>query len=404
MAKVQIKASCEKRFRMGYPWVFSNELTTIPKMIPGEFVELVDANGKFLAVGFFHPNSLIAFRVVSRTPAVFNKEFILIKLLQAYRYRKNLGFIKYSHRLFYGQADGISGLIIDYYKSDERHIFVIQAQSAGANYHLSLILSALQLFCEKIEMPWHDVTIVIRNDASSRKKEHLELLPPTVWKGSESTLKDIRIHLPNGLHLWVDLFSGQKTGFFLDQTWNVLLIKERLGLMQKKLNVLDLCCYVGQWSAALAQIASIETTMVDASEKSLSFADKNLKLYGCLPHLICQDVFDAIGQITQTFDVIIVDPPAFIKRQKDVAVAKKAYLKLFTASLKLLKPEGIAVLCSCSGLLPREEFMQLVCKAASRANLHGRFVWGTQAWDHPIDMALPESEYLKVAIGFFENF
>lgn len=415
----RLRPGFDRRFRAGHPWVYSNELAGSPKGVePGAVVELRDAKDQFLARGFGNPSSLIAFRVLTRDPENMDptsEGSILHALLQAQALREQTGYSTYSHRLIFGEADRLPGLVIDRYRlavPAGAQVFVIQAHSAGAERILPQVQAALS------RLGSSPTAIVLRNDVGVRKLEGLEEEDPKVLKSLPGVdLRQSRILVAaaggksvQSIEFETDLVEGQKTGFFLDQFGNVRLAASLLqGLkptQSKVLKILDLCCYVGQWSTQLGRVyrdmgLEVEVTAVDASEKALGLAKRNIESQGTRCHTLKADVLKGLGELKDgSFDLVICDPPALIKGRKDLGPGTHAYLQLNTQMFRLVRKGGAVVSCSCSSLLDEEEFAKTLTKAASRNFVDVRWVGrGAPAADHPMLTEFPEGRYLKAWIG-----
>ncbi len=441
----RLRRGMDRRFQSGHPWVYSNELQESPKGIePGAIVQLQNAGGKFLAWGHGNPQSLIAFRCLSRElerSDLASAQSIVNLLVDAQKLRRFAGYIDVSHRLLFGEADGIPGLIIDFYVLSRGlgQVFVVQAHTAGADRICANILEILQLYVESgaTSEEWDQTAVVLRNDLSVRVLEGLTKDEPRLLKDFQKTgdathekkpdIQNLEIQIPSAfsgafggarggksLSFRVDLFTGQKTGFFLDQFSNIQLAC--LLMTQKyhaNLRILDLCCYVGQWGAQLShafqermqnqnQTASISVVAVDSSKKALEFARSNIEAQGisCTPTQM--DVLEAIKIFDpESFDLVIVDPPALIKSRKDIPVGKHAYLQLVTQAMRLTKKGGGIICCSCSSLLDEGTFSEVLAKAAQRSL--SSFQWigrGSLAADHPTKAEFPEGRYLKCWMGY----
>lgn len=419
----QLRSGADRRFKAGHPWVYSNELSSSPKGIePGEAIELRDASGAVLARGYGNPGSLIAFRALSRgageaDPA--SVEGVLQRLRSAGSLRQQLGLGDVSHRLCFGEADRLPGLIVDRYLpakpipgSKAEQVFVVQAHTAGMDRMLPMIIEALQLYAGA---DWARSAIVLRNDAGARKLEGLAIEEARVAVGTvdAEALRDVAISVKAALGgaalaFRVDLIEGQKTGFFLDQGGNVALAARTFQPWagHRPLRILDLCCYVGQWGTQLAHAfgksSEIEVTAVDSSARALELAQANIEATGarCVP--IRGDVLkDLAGLDKNSFDLVVADPPALIKGRKDIPTGTHAYLQLNTQVFRLVREGGAVVSASCSYLLEEESFASTLTKAARRGSREVRWVArGGQAPDHPILTEFPEGRYLKAWIGF----
>ncbi len=402
----RLRSGADRRFRSGHPWVYSNELLESPKGIePGAPVELRDAGGKFLARGYGNPHSLIAFR---KGPSSSDEVFAALE--QAKRLRQTLGLSETSYRLCFGEADGLPGLVIDRYRIEDSWAFVIQAHTAGAQNWLPELPNLLERL-----FPGEKHAIVLRNDIGVRKLEGLTEEEPRVLKEiagtrlSETKIKVAAVAQGAPLEFQVNLVKGQKTGFFLDQAANIQLAALRFSHLKPdgaSLKILDLCCYVGQWSAQLARLfknkgMSVDVLAVDASAQALSLAKMNIEAQGARCEILKADVLKGLDSLPEhSFDIVISDPPALIQGRKDIPVGTHAYLQLNTQVFRLVKRSGAVVSCSCSALLEEESFCKVLAKAARRNGAEVSWVArGTQAPDHPMRVEFPEGRYLKCWIG-----
>ena len=442
----RLKSKEERRFKQGHPWVYSNELQESPKGIaPGDWIELHDASGNFLAYGFGNPHSLIAFRALSRIKdevSTLHVGFFEKKITQAFQFRLEWFKSTESFRLIYGEADSLPGLVIDRFfgkDSDGKAqvVYVVQPHAFGMDLHLELILKAL----EKVSLQFDskiEASVVLRRDASSREREGMERLPTVVKKldsvslasenGSEEPLRQFWFQVPGGVELKSDLIGGQKTGFFFDQLQNIEHTEQ---LFQKKLarhpdqdyRVLDLCSYIGQWSVHLTKqflqfqklnasqkaATKIEVTCVDASDPALVFAEANfhhlLRAEGVKNNAhfrrLKADVLEPMPTLEgNTYDVVIADPPAFMKNRKSMPQGKHAYINLMTTAIQKTAPNGLVVCCSCSQLLSRDEFLDVLTKATKRSGKKVRWLTqGTASLDHFARFEFQEGHYLKCWIG-----
>lgn len=417
----RLRAGADRRFRAGHPWVYSNELAESPKGLdPGAPIELQDASGKFLARGYGNPASLISFRALSRDPAEadpLSNEGILRRLASARQLREALGLGEVSYRLCFGESDGLPGLIVDRFmlgKGPEGQVLVVQAHTAGMNRLVPRLAEILQAHVAAAGGKWDRTAVVLRNDVGVRKLEGLAEEEPRVLRDIPGvSLSDVRIQVApatpgDPIEFCVDLIGGQKTGFFLDQVANIQLAALRLPrpVAGRPVRILDLCCYVGQWSSQLARHFrrlghEVEVTAVDASAKALELARRNIELQGARCETLKGDVLrDLPSLVSESFDVVISDPPALIQGRKDIPQGTHAYLQLHTQALRLVSASGSVVCCSCSALLDEEEFVRTLAKAAQRNRRNVRWVGrGAQSPDHPVLAEFPEGRYLKVWIG-----
>lgn len=429
----RLRPGADKRIRSGHPWVFSNELAASPKGLnPGTPIELQDAKGQFLARGYGNPHSLIAFRALSfdvqeKEPTSFS--FLHERILSSWQVRKAAGF-KGSFRLCFGESDYIPGLVLDYYLVEQggkkAQVFVAQLVTAGMNEALKESVEFFKSLVDKAitakltDLDWSHTAVVIRNDVGVRKLEGLQAEEPKIIKTIEGiNLAHIDILLnaagDEGLiKMACDLHEGQKTGFFLDQTHNIFLAVNLFKSWAKvnkpkSVRVLDLCCYVGHWSTQITRALKslgieVEVSVVDVSKTALAFAKENAEREGATVKVYEMDVLEGTANLaSQHYDIVIADPPAFIKAKKDIPIGKHAYIKMNTQAFRVVKKHGFVASCSCSGLLEEEEFRDAIRKASLRNYSEVRSVLrGGHAADHPTLMQFPEGFYLKMYVHFVQ--
>lgn len=434
----RLKKDHDRRIRQFHPWVFSNELADSPKGVtPGESIELRDFKDQFLARGYGNFHSLIAFRALSFDPMVLDpstEDEVVKKLVEAFAMRVKLGYTK-SMRLCFSETDELPGLIIDYYLlkgAKPAHAFVIQLSTAGMQRiftNAARIIEKLvvKLTAEKLtSVTWDQTEIVLRNDLVVRKLEGLAYEQPLILKnvdGINLAKTEIILKASAGtkesdtIAMTVDLVEGQKTGFFLDQVQNIDLVVHHLEkwilnnfeVLQKQefIRILDLCCYVGHWSAQLSYLIKkhglkAEVTVVDVSQEALDMAKANAEKEGALVISKKMDVLEHLPNLnSRSYDIVIADPPAFIKNKKDIPTGKHAYFKINQQAFRLCTETGFVVSCSCSGLLTEDDFRDSLKKAQSRSM---RKVFtiarGGPAVDHPLVHQFTEGHYLKMFLHF----
>jgi 23S rRNA (cytosine1962-C5)-methyltransferase len=321
-----------------------------------------------------------------------------------------MGLAQFSYRLCYGEGDFLPGLIVDRYRSAGHSIFVVQAHTAGADLMLPHLPQAFQAIVGKNEK----FSLIIKNNLGVRKLEGIpEEKPKVEIDVGKLNYHSLTIDVASVLEpsrampFTVDLVEGQKTGFFLDQASNVRLAAEKLSsLGKKKIRILDLCCYVGQWSTQLASVfkahgAKVDVLAVDGSAKALEFAQQNITKQGAQFTALKGDVLKDLAELeASSFDIVISDPPALIQGRKEIPQGTHAYLQLNTQSLRLLAPGGGIIACSCSALMEEESFLASLSKASARNQRRIQWVGrGAQASDHPMLSEFPEGRYLKCFVG-----
>jgi 23S rRNA (cytosine1962-C5)-methyltransferase len=428
MMKWTLKKGSEKKFRYGHPWVFSSELAHSPKSLEaGTVVQLFDQSGDFLAVGYGHPNSLISFRALALEDVSIDADFFLKRFNEAAAVRETCGLGRVSHRFIFAEGDFLPGLIIDrYFLSHpvQSQVFVIQLSTAGMDKLEKEILAGLKLWVNvHSAIKWESTAIVMANDSKSRAAEGLEVKAKALIKtieGADGFAPEnaeilIEAGFPQGqpLRFSVDFIGGQKTGFFLDQRSNIRLAAPMVREMALKakaegrpLRVLDLFCYVGQWGAQFAEIAKsvgaeVQVTLCDSSQTALDLAKRNVEAQGAIVRAEKRDVVRELVSLEQrSYDVVICDPPAFVKKKKDLETGVPAYMKLNREASRRTRPGGVFISCSCSGLFDEENFRVMLAKTATASEIPIRWVArGSHSADHPQRPEFPQGTYLKSWIG-----
>lgn len=383
---VRLNKRQDRRAQSGHCWIYSNEIDAkkvpLTSFQPGQIVNVQSHDGTWIGNGYLNPHSLIAIRIVSRNQEKpFGEDLIGERLSMAARFRDQL-FSEPYYRLIYGESDFLPGLVIDRFGD----VFVVQINTAGMEAMKAAIVEQLQkLFAA--------VAIVFRCDTPLRKMENLELYSETI-----GTLPDEVIVPEHGAKFSLDLGEGQKTGWFYDQRENRKAI---LPFVEGK-TVLDVCSYVGAWGIQAAVAGAKEVICVDASEKALEQVAINAKLNGVEDKIIAAhgDAFEILKSLRKDghqSDIVVLDPPAFVKRKKDLKNGTEAYTRLMRRGLQLVNEAGLLVTCSCSHHMPRELFVERMNQAGRDVKRSLQFFMeGRQGKDHPVHPAMPETEYLKV--------
>lgn len=386
MEKICLTQKVAGRVGRGHPWIYQNELPPPPPgFVAGDIVEIVDPKGRFVAIGYYNPKSVISVRILSREREKIDGDFFLRKIEKALSFRKQCYPGEESYRAVYSEADFLPGLIVDRYGS----YIVIQVLTAGIERHLQLILAA-------IESVFSPRAIIARNDIPSRALEGLAVERKVLSGKLEAPV----LISKSGLQFEIDPLEGQKTGFFLDQSENYLLLK---GLVDGG-EVLDTFCYAGGWSVHAARFGAKTVTGIDASEAAISLARRNAARNGFESQCRFEigNVFDYLNAQEgegKRYDCIVLDPPSFVKRRKEIENAVRGYKEINLRAMKLLRPGGFLVTCSCSYHLSEARFRELLLDAAKDVRRTLRLVTlRFQAKDHPILLSLPETEYLKCAV------
>ena len=389
-ARLQLKKNESRRLRAGHLWVFSNEvdirITPLEQFEPGQDVEVVDEKGKFMGHAYVNPHSLICARLVSRDPKYLLDASLLVHRLKVALSLRERLFADPFYRLVYGESDGLPGLVIDRFGD----VVSVQITTAGMERRKADIIAAL----EKTLKP---ATIIFRNDSSVREMEGLNAYVETAV-GETPEFLDV---IENGCRYQADTLTGQKTGWFYDHRLN----RERASHYAKGLRVLDVFSYLGGWGIPAAVNGAKEVVFVDASARALELVRHNAALnnVGDKVNTLAGDAFEILRGLRderQRFDMIILDPPAFIKRRKDAANGLEAYRRINSLAMSLLERDGILVSASCSYHLPREQLHDLLLKSSRHMDRNLVLLeQGHQGPDHPVHPAIQETNYLKSFIS-----
>lgn len=381
-----LKKNEERRIRSGHPWVFSNEVNVakspVKDLAPGALVEILDYRGQTLGTGYANPASLICARIVSRSKKhPFSASLLVHKMNVALALRERL-YDKPYYRMVFGEGDGLPGLVIDRFDD----IAVVQITTAGMDVLREDIVSA-------IDKVIHPRVIYLRNDSSMRELEGLST-ESIVAKGE---LPERLSVIEGDSRFEAPMKDGQKTGWFYDQRDN----RERLARYAKGARVLDVFSYVGGWGIRSAAAGAASVTCIDESKKATDYVTSNAELNGFSDKVdaITGDAFDVLKAMRaekRHFDMIVVDPPAFIKRKKDAKKGIEAYRRINQAALQLLDRDGFLISCSCSHHLREGLLEQNVYEASRHIERELQLIErGGQSADHPIHPAVPETQYLK---------
>ncbi|MEW6109324.1 MAG: class I SAM-dependent rRNA methyltransferase [Nitrospirota bacterium] len=374
-----------KRLLGGHLWVFSNELHENPKQFSaGSLVEVHDMKNIFLGIGYINPHSLISVRLLTREKDTIDREFFRKKINEALKLRERLQGKRHALRIIFSEGDYLPGLIVDRYGD----CIVLQFLTYGIEMFKETIIGLLD------EM-LNPAIIVLRNDSRLRRLEGLPQNKELV-KGDLGSLPVIE---EDGVLFEIDPLEGQKTGFFLDQSENRAALKKFI----KEGKGLDLFCYTGAWAVHLAS-GGADVTCVDTSGRALEQAHINANLNSVAERvsLAEDDVFTFLTKELikgeKKYDFIVLDPPAFVKSSNKTKEAVKAYRELNEMSMRLIKRGGILATSSCSYHLSREMFLDMLKSAGKISKRDLRLIqMRSQGPDHPVLLAMPETEYLKCA-------
>ena len=389
LKNLRLNRNEERRLQGGHLWIYSNEVnireTPLKQFEPGEQVRVETHTGKFLGTAYVNPQSLICARLFSHEARVLDHSLLMHRLEQALSLRTRL-FEQPFYRLVYGESDLLPGLVVDRFGA---HLSV-QLNSAGMEVLKSEIIDSLKTLLQP-------ESILLRNDSSMRQ---LEGLPQEIESAYGKSPAEVEL-LENGVRMLAPLHDGQKTGWFFDQRPNRAILKRYVPGKR----VLDVFSYVGSFAVQAAVFGAKEVMAVDASRFALEIAEKNAALNG-VGNIFSGaegdafDVLKALRQEGEQFDVIVVDPPAFIKRKKDHKEGLRAYHRINEMAMRLLSDDGLLLSASCSMHLHRDELMDVLRNGGRRLDRHVQILFeGRQGPDHPVHPAIPETCYLKAFLA-----
>lgn len=384
LPELRLKRGEDRRLSAGHLWVFSNEVDTertpLTDFEPGALCSVVSDRDKFLGYGYVNPHSLICARILGRDAEHPPGKSLFVHRLQVALSLRNALYERPFYRLAYGESDGLPGLVLDRFGD----VVVGQIATAGMEALKPQIEAALQKVIGPAALLW-------KNDSGARE---LEGLPSYVEPGFGDLPERIEIE-EGGVTFQVPVGGGQKTGWFFDQSANRLALRKYVGGAR----VLDVFSYLGAWGLGALRAGATEATCVDSSAAALDALQATAAANGLKPAVIRGDAFDVMESLhaeRRRFDVVVIDPPAFIKRKKETPKGEAAYKRLNQLAMQLLDRDGILVSCSCSYHLEPGSLVTAIQRAARHVGRFAQIVEvGGQAPDHPIHPAIPETRYLK---------
>ncbi len=387
LARLALAKGLGRHIRAGHPWVFRRAIDRPPKLPAGSVVDLIE-NGKFVARGYYDPHSHIAVRVLTldRTESI-DASFFRGRIQRALALRESVLDLRDtdSFRLAHGEGDGLPGVVVDLYAG----FAVLKLYSAGLTPFRSFIVEAIGSTVPHLR------GIVGRDQIGGEEEGESGAQGRSLW--GESAPERLLIR-ERGVSFWVDVYRGQKTGFFLDQRENRELIR-RLAKSREALNCFS---YSGGFSVNAALGGATKVLSVDSDRDAMELARENFRVNGLDPEhhqFLAADVFNTLASFKQegrAFDLIILDPPAFAKTQRAVEGALAGYASLNRQAIAVLRPDGLLATASCSARVSPEAFTQAIREAAFNSGvelmlLEERY----QPPDHPIRLHFPEGRYLK---------
>lgn len=376
-----------QRLKDGHVWVYRSDVASADGIPPGALVAVTDERGRFLGTALYSSASQIAIRLLSRDPVEDLESLIRRRIHQAIEYRERVVRNTDAYRLVFSEGDFLPGLIVDRYNDLLSVQFLSQAMDAESVR--AIILSELNSL--------KPAAIIERVDPKIRE---LEQLPPRS-SGVLHEEKTSTIFSMNAVKFHFDALEGQKTGAFLDQRENYAATAQ-----YAHGEALDVFCYQGGFALHLAEQCS-KVTGVDSSRPALEVADQNAALNGREIEWIEANAFDLLRDYAAAgaqYDTIVLDPPAFAKSKKNLGTALRGYKELNLRALKMLRPDGILVSCSCSYHVSQADFLAVIAEAGRDVHRNLRILeCRGQAKDHPTLLGVAETAYLKCAILHVSN-
>lgn len=382
---VRLKPGMDRRVRAGHPWVFSNEIAPDPehKTLPlGQPVRVVDDRGRAVGVGGYNRHALIAVRMFRHGEAPLPEVGWLTGRLRAALALRERLYDRPFYRLIHAEADGLPGLIVDRYGD----VLVVQANAAAVDHLTDPLLEALQT----VVAPR---AIVLRNDSPARGQEGLA----QEVRLAVGTLPDELVGEEDGVRFVFDPVDGQKTGWFFDQRDN----RRFVARLAAGRSVLDVYSHSGGFALHAALAGAREVTAVDRSAPALAKAERAAVLTGVADRMRFRKAeafaeLERLGNDGARFDIVVVDPPAFVKSKKDLKAGAQGYRKLARLAARLVTPGGVLLAASCSHHVGPEMFAEQTTRGLVDAKRGGRILRAAGAApDHPVHPLLPESAYLK---------
>jgi 23S rRNA (cytosine1962-C5)-methyltransferase len=392
--ELKLKKGKEYSIQRNHPWVFSGAIQQIPKSLEdGSLVKVFSFDDQFLATGHYQGGGSISVRIVSFSDIEIDQSFWNNIIMQAATYRTSLGLKgnkeTNSYRLFHGEGDSIPGLIIDVYNQ----IAVIQTHSIGMHMNRQFIANAIQSEFSGI------IDTIYLRCKDTLPERYAQSVEDEFLLGTheEATI------LENGCAFKINVITGQKTGFFLDQREN----RDLLASMSKGKEILNCFCYTGGFSIYALKSGATTIDSVDISQKAMDLLEENLTLnkFKGAHHSTCANVMQYLNDAdTKIYDIVIVDPPAFAKSIHKRHNAVQAYKRLNSLAFKKVKNGGFLFTFSCSQVVGTQLFYDTIVAAGLDAGKKVRVVKSlSQGPDHPVNLFHPEGHYLKGLVLYVED-
>jgi 23S rRNA (cytosine1962-C5)-methyltransferase len=381
---VKVSPRGASRLKGGHVWVYRSDVVSAEGISPGAMISVTDHRGQPLGTALYSSSSQIAIRLISYEPVIDFPSLLRQRIADAIAYRESIVRDTNAYRVIFSEADFLPGLIVDRY-NDILSLQILTQAVDSAIVRETLISELTERF--------HPASIVERVDPRVRQLEELPPRTSALIQGQKTST----VVAMNGVQFHFDALEGQKTGAFLDQRENYAAAAQ-----YAHGEALDTFCYQGAFALHLAARCS-HVAGVDSSRPALEVADQNAALNHREVEWIEANVFDLLKDYSgagQRYDTIVLDPPAFAKSKRDLDAALRGYKELNLRALKMLKPGGVLITCSCSYHVTQADFLGMLANAAHDAHRSLRLAEvRTQAKDHPILLNVPETAYLKCVIA-----
>jgi len=382
MTHVTIKQSKAKLLQNRHPWIFSGAIHTLPQVEAGSIIRVEMQNGDFVGFAFVNPKSDIVLRMLSYHAEFKAKDFVKKRLLAAAKEKALLvpKTTSNAFRLVNAESDGLPGLIIDIYNDTA----VLQISTLGINLHLEEIIETLDKDLKLNQ-------IYEKSTAPSRVKEGLPKQSLCWHKGEQSQVSI----LEHGIQYTVNVVEGQKTGFFLDQREMRFLLQT----LAHEQSVLNCFAYTGGFSLNASKGGAKKIVSIDSSAPACKAIKEHFDLNNLKTsnhEIRCEDVLEFLKNSEELFSLIILDPPPYVKRSKDLSKGARLYSEINKLALKRLAPQGILFSFSCSPFMPESELQKAIFHAAQETKRHLRIIQKhSYAKDHGVSIFHPEGSYIK---------
>jgi len=384
--KIYLKKNEERRLNIGHQWIFSNEIEKFEdEILDGGICDIFSSRNEYLGKGFYNKHSLIAYRHLTDSQEAIDENFFRKRIKTAEQHRLKIYSNRNTFRLCNSESDFLPGLIIDKFDN----MYSIQIFSKGMENFKEIVVNILR-------NDFNAELIVEKNDNELRVLEGLEKMQNILFKKDDNSLNN-NVVIIDDIKYNIDILNGQKTGFYLDQGFNRMKIRN---YVTENSTVLDLFCNEGGFALNAAYAGCRDITAVDSSEHSINQAIKNAELNGFsgidFKKDDVNDYFDKIFQSKQKFNVIVLDPPSFTKSKKNVPSAVKGYVELNYKAMKLLHKNSFLFTYSCSHHISESAFEEILVKAASLAKRRVQIIdFANCTYDHPVLPQMSETKYLK---------